>query len=622
MGWLSELSAVYDRIMKNKKVYDKPLPLYHIKNNAPLVITLDGAGKFRAAKLLGDDERADWQTCMPCTEKSAARTRRPEAYPFCDKLEYVAGDYADYAEGRDLKVKYKEYLSLLERWASSEFSTEKIRSVYKYVKKGSLIRDILKKKSIPEMDAEEKIGAKENNVFVRWVVEIPGDKKPQTWKDPEIQRLWIEFYLKDCQNKEGFCYVSGKKTTKLRELHPQKIRHSGDGAKIISANDDVNYTFRGRFTNPDEACQIGVEISEKAHSALRWLIEKQGTTVGGGLTVVSWCAVSDFQPQLLKGSHEMWPEDEEEDEYFPLEKSAKSIKNRLRGYHAKILDDDKILIMGLDAATPGRMSVLLYREFTKSDFCAAQENWHEHIAWFYTYWKKGSKESAHIVSSPSPEAIAEAAYGKNISKEARTRTVQRLLTCIIDRSAIPPDIEQLCFGRALRLNTLETRTEQEKTLETACAVIRYNLYTRNKEDYKVGLEEDRTSRDYLYGRLLAVADWVESWALKKRGETRDTNAVRYIQRFSRYPYSTWRILYVDKLRPYFSQLGRKSDWYKKLIQDIESLFDYNDYVSDKVLAGEFLLGYHCQQKAFRDGLAKLKAGNEHQPANDDNEEEN
>ena len=122
MNWLSELSTVYDRVIKNKKINDKPLPLYHIKNNALLVITIDGKGKFRSAKLLGKAERSDWQTCMPCTEKSAARTSGVEAYPFCDKLEYVAGDYAEYVMGKDLEEKHDKYLTLLGSWVQSDYS--------------------------------------------------------------------------------------------------------------------------------------------------------------------------------------------------------------------------------------------------------------------------------------------------------------------------------------------------------------------------------------------------------------------------------------------------------------------------------------------------------------------
>jgi CRISPR-associated protein Csd1 len=206
-----------------------------------------------------------------------------------------------------------------------------------------------------------------------------------------------------------------------------------------------------------------------------------------------------------------------------------------------------------------------------------------------------------------------------LNANVKTLAIQRLLPCILDKTPIPRDIEQLCINRASRLVSLEA-TEREKTLEAACAVFRYNVYTRNKEDYKVGLEEERKDRDYLYGRLLAVADRVESQVLYKRKESRETNAVRYMQRFSKYPCSTWELLYVEKLRPYFSYLSKKGrDWYESLIQEIEVLFNHDDFVSDKALSGEFLLGYHCQQKNFWDGAAKLKAEKQPEPNEEDEE---
>jgi CRISPR-associated protein Csd1 len=619
MGWLSELNAVYDRVMKEKKIEEKPLPLYHIKNNAPLEIILDGAGKFRTARLLGKDEKADWQTCMPCTEKSAARTSGVEAYPLCDKLEYVAGDYAEYAEGKNLEEKHAGYLALLEQWAQSEYSNEKIRSVYKYVKKGTLCKDLIKKGTIPAMSTPTGIGEKENNLFIRWVVEIPGEGS-QTWKDPEIHRLWTAFYSHQFLTGKDFCYVTGKNAP-IAELHPAKIRNAGDSAKLISSNDAFNYTFRGRFAEANQACQVGMTVSVKAHNALRWLIEKQGATVGNGLTVVAWCAASNVNPVLLKSTNAFDDEDEDDgDDYSTLEKTSNAIKNRLRGYYGKIGDNDKILIMGLNAATPGRMSLLLYREFAKSDFCEAQEFWHEHLAWFYTYWKKGEKAPSRTVSAPSPEDIARAAYGEHLRDDAKAMAVQRLLPCVIDRAAIPPDIEGLCFNRAVRPETLG-KTDREKTLETACAVIKYNLFSQRKKEYNVGLEKERADRDYLYGRLLAVADRVEARVLYQRKEERDTNAVRYMQRFSKYPCSTWELLYVDKLQHYLSQLKGKRHWYEMLIQEIKDLFDHDEFVSKKALSGEFLLGYHCQQKAFWDGMAKATIKTAEEPEPIDEEEE-
>ena len=625
MGWISELNNVYDHIVGNDKIENKPLPLYHITNNAPLEITLNGEGEFCSARLLGKAERDDWQTCMPCTEKSAARTSGVEAYPLCDKLEYVAGDYAEYAEGKNLKEKYNEYLSLLEGWAKSEYSNQKILSVYNYVKKKTLIKDILERKTIPEMDTPDKIGARENNVFIRWCIEIPKEER-RTWKDPEIQRIWIEYYSITYLKTKDFCYVTGKYEPKA-ELHPAKIRNAGDSAKLISSNDYSNYTFRGRFSEANQACQVSMTVSVKAHNALRWLIQRQGTTIGDGLTVVAWCSAPDVKLQLLNSTHDLQTDeddDEEEDGYFASEETGKAIYKRLLGYYGNIPDSDKILIMALNAATPGRMSILLYREFMKSDFYEAQEHWHVHLAWFYTYWKKGEKSPHHTISAPSPEDISKTAFGGHVSDSAKAMTIQRLLSCIIDKTPIPKDIELLCFSRASRLNTL-SGSEREKTLETACAVIKYNLFTQkeNKKEYKVGLEEDRKDRDYLYGRLLAVADRVESRVLYQRKEKRDTNAVRYMQRFARYPYSTWEFLFVDKLHPYFSQLNKKSrDWYVSLIREITCLFEHDEYISENKLSGEFLLGYHCQQKAFWDGIAKIKSKAAEQSEPTDEEEDN
>jgi len=58
----------------------------------------------------------------------------------------------------------------------------------------------------------------------------------------------------------------------------------------------------------------------------------------------------------------------------------------------------------------------------------------------------------------------------------------------------------------------------------------------------MALDKDRTSRDYLYGRLLAVAEYIERAALELAGEKRPTNAERLMQRFADHPYATWRQL--------------------------------------------------------------------------------
>ena len=118
----------------------------------------------------------------------------------------------------------------------------------------------------------------------------------------------------------------------------------------------------------------------------------------------------------------------------------------------------------------------------------------------------------------------------------------------------------------------------------------------------MALDEEEKDRDYLYGRLLAVADKVESVVLEERGENRQSNAVRYMQRFAKYPFSTWKLLYADKLQPYMKHLKQMhpklQGWYESLIQNISDKFIFDEYNSDEALSGKFLLGYHCQQKDF------------------------
>lgn len=112
----------------------------------------------------------------------------------------------------------------------------------------------------------------------------------------------------------------------------------------------------------------------------------------------------------------------------------------------------------------------------------------------------------------------------------------------------------------------------------------------------MALDETRKTRDYLYGRLLAVADLLEQRALKKAGEKRETNAARYMQKFSERPFSTWRTI-EHSMSPYKARLGNSADYYAKCFDEIMALFiSSDDYMSDKRLSGEYLLGYHCQRE--------------------------
>ena len=221
--------------------------------------------------------------------------------------------------------------------------------------------------------------------------------------------------------------------------------------------------------------------------------------------------------------------------------------------------------------------------------------WHETFAWHQNYSK-----DLKFVGTPSPNDIAEAAYGRAKDdglKKLHKATVQRLLSCIIDEHPIPRDLMESAVRRVCNRAGLEP-WEFEKLLGITSALVRGFL---NERRYEMALEANRISREYLYGRLLAIAESIESFALTKAEKNRDTTAARLMQRFSDRPYSTWRNIELA-LTPYKSRLrsSEKSAGFlftrEKLLGEVLCTFQGDDFTNDRALSGEFLLGYHCQRR--------------------------
>ena len=134
----------------------------------------------------------------------------------------------------------------------------------------------------------------------------------------------------------------------------------------------------------------------------------------------------------------------------------------------------------------------------------------------------------------------------------------------------------------------------------------------------MSLDTQNRSRDYIFGRLLAVAEHLERTALRIANETRATNAENYMQRFVMRPFHTWEQLetnlkpYKDRLRKDYpvrisekfvltSPIGFLNNRENEINQLICVLDDLKQEGCDldKPLEPEFLLGYHSQKMAYR-----------------------
>lgn len=647
MSWMEKLYRTYEAGMQmDLKPDDQLMPISHTLQNAHINIVIDGEGNFKRASVL---EKT--QIVLPATESSASRSSDEAPHPLADKIQYVAKDYPDF--GGRKKAYFESYRQQLLNWCESEFSHPKVRAVYRYIEKGMVVEDLVANGILqvdsdnvlltrwPEgLDSEppplfkvlpkEKGELDQGNALVCWTVEIGGDPLADTWKDQAIQASWIA-YDSQQSNARGLCFVSGEDAA-LSVNHPAKIRHTGDKAKLISSNDSSGYTFRGRFLDETQACGIGFDVSQKAHNALRWLIGRQGYR-NGDQAYVAWAVSGKKIPQPLADSFWLLTVGENDlDEVAEAEETqtvtaidhsldtgqsyAIQLRNYIAGYAAKLSQHEQITIMGIDSATPGRMGIVYYREMLGPEFLQRLETWHSQFAWPQRHTlnvsdKPGKKPRTRVfwpISSPVPKDIAIAAYGENADDTLKKKVIERLLPCIVDGQPFPRDLLENCIRKASNRHAYPSDKHWlwEKNLGIACALFK-GFYARHphqnlRRDYAMALEEDYAARDYLYGRLLAIAETIEEMALNVGGETRPTTAARLMQRFADRPFETWRTIELA-LQPYMQRLRVSRGGFLtnrlKEIDAIQAMFDPQDFTNKEKLSGEFLLGYHCQRHHFK-----------------------
>ncbi len=623
MNWVQNLYSTYENCQANIGYDDlgtgRPLlPICHITTQAHIEIAIDGEGNFQRARVI--TEKEDATTIIPSSERSASRAgSKPENHPLCDKLQYLAGDFLTYGGGvtsgfrKDPGEPFRDYVDVLSKWCRSSFGHPKAIAVLKYVLKKQVVKDLvedkvlfvgsdgkfLKKTEIArEKNAKDifSVVDPQDGAVVRWVVEIPGELESRVWRDESLWRSWTDYYLND-RSEKGLCFATGEERF-ITTNHPKYIRREGDGAKIISANDTGGFTFRGRFIRDTQACGVSLEASQKAHYALAWLISRQGYR-RGDLAIVAWATSGKSVPQPTDDAIDLLFGDsasEAEVNAYTAQEIAIPLKNRIAGYGKSLGETEDVAVMAVDSATPGRLSITYYRELKGSDFLGRIDGWHTSCAWLHRYRdvvdkESGKKKFVPFFGAPAPSDIAEAAFGSRVDDKLRKTTIARLLPCIVDAQPIPRDLVKSSVRRASNRAGLG-EWEWQKTLSIACAL--YKKFKQGKENFDMPLDENRTSRDYLYGRLLAIADVLEERALYKGEQKRATNAARYMQQFSQSPFRTWKQIH-DALSPYMVKL-HGAGYYKNLISDVESLFTTEDFISNKSLTGEYLLGFYCQRQ--------------------------
>lgn len=637
MSWLEKCYETYENCQQeigiqkfqaegDKRSYVPLLPVAHTTQLVNIEVELDQNGNFQDARLLAKDEQT---TIIPCTEESSARTSGIVPHPLVDKLQYIAADYPAY--GGTKKSGWNLYHTQLQDWCSSPYADAKVCAVLRFLEKGCLVASLVQKhilfldengkmptKWTGNKDEKPKIletlaSADQTESFVRF--RVGGIDLAQ---DEAVRESFIHYYEMK-QQRVDYCTVQGKQMA-VSTLSPYKIRNPGDRAKLISSNDSTNYTYRGRFVTAEQALSIGYETTQKAHSALRWLISKQGCS-NGDQTVVVWGTKGEPIPDITADSMDLGDDFAAafaqlgQPQLPPATESeyAERFNKAIQGYGKALDEKANTVVMILDSATQGRLSIRYYRELAGSELMKNITDWHRNFAWKLNYRsapesaEPGQKPKWKRVSfwgAPSPADIAKAAYGEKADKKIIQQTVERLVPCITEGKYLPRDLMLSAVHRATAGIGLEP-WEYQKTCGIACALICGYYHRNKKEDFVMTdgkyVDETIDDRSYLFGRILACAEQIERRVQSQTGETRPTNAERLRLVFVQRPAKTTALL-QQKLTPYLNRMranGVSRDKRYSTLQELVGRLGAENY-TNKPLNELYLLGYACQMMDFRE----------------------
>lgn len=297
---------------------------------------------------------------------------------------------------------------------------------------------------------------------------------------------------------------------------------------------------------------------------------------------------------------------------------AKIFSRVLRGYEgAEDLKkhNDPMVVVILDAATTGRLGVTFYCELQKDEYIKRILQWHVDAAWPLTSFKKSIVEGAERVNvvqyegAPSFTDIINCACDtsdrssksyKRFAKDVK----ERLIECMFGGAQFPMSILNAACHKVTRPMGYDNIRVWRRDFEIACSLWKKHYIDETRKQHRqedvitMYLEPNRDDRDYLYGRLLALADNFEESVLRKQGvKDRPTNAIKLMSNFTAKPYTTWGTLW--KQLTLYLKSANGGSWFRNEVDDVMALFKEGDFEDNKALSPMFLLGYSCQRRASR-----------------------
>lgn len=658
MNWERELINYYDRMMEHAGEYQKDargysyalLPTRHTSVSANLEIYLDLDGNFMKVEPVAPE---DAFTITGTTEDAVARCSNQAAHLTCDNLEYMAGDILDFykrvsAGGRDnsstTRLKHEVCVKQLEDAASHkdadgyEDAPESLRAICAYVKKGTMVHDLLsdERKEIAGTICKDSGFKSDTKVRFR----VLGADVEETWKDKGLFEFWQK-YCVDAERRERkiFSAFTGSPQTICKKT-ATGILGDSDTSKLFSSN--IPDEFTGRFLNASDHVTIGRDDDAKIYAALKYLLKTAGRNLEGFYAVV-WDSQLRLQDSWMSDAHgylarvigntggqtvsemqfsdflvENGILDKADASDFEVAKAEQrvflsQIDEKIQQAEGKETNRSEeppvtVYIMGLRKNYPGkskgRVSVVDFQELSEATHLKNMRKWQTEGCWLQPRLYKADAARFYY-GLPGIREMADLLFGYDgseglrliRSKDPNTAVscfYQQMMHCILYGDAIPVRYVELAANRARNPLAFKKRRDYERVLALACSFVA----KQKKVGDETMLRDDYNDRSYLFGRLMAVADRVERRTFDRVNDAnRRTNSEKNMSNLAAMPGRTWNEVAI-RLNPYFQKLSLPERLhYQKLINSITDKFTPEDF-SNKSLTHMYLLGYSAQAMDF------------------------
>ena len=129
--------------------------------------------------------------------------------------------------------------------------------------------------------------------------------------------------------------------------------------------------------------------------------------------------------------------------------TAEKFYSALRGYGKKVDNTSEMILLGFDAATPGRLSMVEEMTLDSARYLENIKKWHESCSWIHEKWKEKDKKRIRFLGMVGVKDIADILFGIENKgslmivdangKKLYAEVAKRLIPCIWNGNKIPCD---------------------------------------------------------------------------------------------------------------------------------------------------------------------------------------